>query len=162
MRPPSSRPKPSKPSLLGKRPFLPGFSTALFGFFGLWRRLRSLRPVLAPPSLHPKIPFLAAAFPRTHTARCWGNWSFEDTKSRSVIIPDSVRGLQTVGSTPRGHREVARLRRRAANGLRPPPVAGQVQMDSWCRRSQPWPWCIPHGAVKFALTSARFRDNTVS
>jgi hypothetical protein len=37
-------------------------------------------------------------------------------RGRSVIIPDSVRGLQIVGSTPRGHREVARLRCRAASG----------------------------------------------
>ena len=33
--PPSSRPKPSKPSSIGNRPFLRGYSTAWFGFFGL-------------------------------------------------------------------------------------------------------------------------------
>jgi hypothetical protein len=37
-RPPLSRPKPAKPSLIGKRPFLPGFSIAFLGFFGLRRR----------------------------------------------------------------------------------------------------------------------------
>jgi hypothetical protein len=31
----SLRPKPSKPSSIGNRPFLRGYSTAWFGFFGL-------------------------------------------------------------------------------------------------------------------------------
>ena len=35
VRPPSSRSKPSKPSSTGNRPFLRGYSKALFGVFGL-------------------------------------------------------------------------------------------------------------------------------
>jgi hypothetical protein len=70
VRPPSSRPKPSKPSATGKRPFLRGYSTALFGFFRSLETLAVSQAVLAPPSLHPEIPFPAAAFRRTHTARC--------------------------------------------------------------------------------------------
>jgi hypothetical protein len=41
-------------------------------------------------------------------------------EARSVIIADSIQGLQTAGSILAEHREVARPRRRVAAGLRPP------------------------------------------
>jgi hypothetical protein len=45
--PPSSPTKPQIPAPTPNRPFLWGFSPLSFRSFGLWRHLRSLRPILA-------------------------------------------------------------------------------------------------------------------
>jgi len=68
-------------------------------------------------SLRSKIPFPAPAY-----RSVFGEYRVLGTrKPGSVTTLDSIRGLQTVGSTRRAHREVARPRGRVASDLRPLP-----------------------------------------
>jgi hypothetical protein len=48
-------------------------------------------------------------------------------RTRSVVIADSIQGLRTAGSILAEHREVARLRCRVANDLRPRRARGLVR-----------------------------------
>ena len=74
------------------------------------------------PSLQQKIPFPAAEFGAANDRRRLENLAFREAelpfRADSGITEDSARGLRTAGSILREHREVVRLRCRAANDLR--------------------------------------------
>jgi hypothetical protein len=82
------------------------------------------------PSLQQKIPFPAAEFGAANDRRL-ENLAFREAelpfRADSGITEDSARGLRTAGSILREHREVVRLRCRAANDPRPRPGRDPVR-----------------------------------
>jgi hypothetical protein len=66
---------------------------------------------------------------RSAAGNFWESWGAKSAslRARSVIIADSIQGLQTAGSILAEHREVARLQCRVANDLRRRPARELVQ-----------------------------------
>jgi hypothetical protein len=83
------------------------------------------------PSLQQKIPFPAAEFGAANDRGRLENLAFREAelpiRAASGITEDSVRGLRTADSILREHREVVRLRCRAANDPRPRPGRDPVR-----------------------------------
>jgi hypothetical protein len=120
---------------LGIGRFCEDFRPVSFRSFDLRWRLRSSGRF----GLRPKIPFSTAGSSTPDRVRLPGFLGFGRPKAtfrtRSAIIADSIQGLRTAGSVLAEHREVARLRCRAAAGLRPRrargPVRGTRAIWSW-------------------------------
>ncbi len=112
---------------LGIGRFCEDFRPVSFRSFDLRWRLRSSGRF----GLRPKIPFSTAGSSTPDRVRLPGFLGFGRPKAtfrtRSAIIADSIQGLRTAGSVLAEHREVARLRCRAAAGLRPRRARGPVR-----------------------------------